>query len=530
MAAHTYNGAARGVSMKKKKPRLILKIVHYLIIITAFLVVVFLVLSLGFRSAAIHEAVRKDAEVLFVQTRQAFAAMDNTKDEINGKNTFSYIFTLLKTDSDTDLYAVDPGTGKIVGSTSAEMIGKRPAEIGLPMPDVSKGTAAEHGTVNGRYSYCVFSMAGDHIIVYVVPRTVVYRDLVGNMLVTCATLLIVVICLVASVSWYMNRYVVRNIRRINESLTEISKGNLDKHIEVENTEEFSELSAHINEMIDSLLGTTDVLSYIINRTGSRVGVYVYNSHMSTVRFTDYIPELFSLDAENVASIFSDYRAFQSYIVKLRKNPLAGETNIYQLPGDEERYIRIDEAMHQGDVLGVVVDMTEEIEKRRQIETESDLDLLTGLLNRRGLKRRLTGLFKDPEALGFGAIFLIDADNLKFINDRYGHDHGDRYLMALANLLRGYGSKKNVAARLGGDEYVLFLYGYDDEKTLEKDIRSLQKLQDFVFVDLDADTHVLLQFSLGYALSAGSSDHSSLLKIADEMMYENKRQRKHLRGS
>ena len=161
MAAHTYNGAARGVSMKKKKPRLILKIVHYLIIITTFLVVVFLVLSLGFRSAAIHEAVRKDAEVLFVQTRQAFAAMDNTKDEINGKNTFSYIFTLLKTDSDTDLYAVDPGTGKIVGSTSAEMIGKRPAEIGLPMPDVSKGTAAEHGTVNGRYSYCVFSMAGD---------------------------------------------------------------------------------------------------------------------------------------------------------------------------------------------------------------------------------------------------------------------------------------------------------------------------------------------------------------------------------
>ena len=103
-------------------------------------------------------------------------------------------------------------------------------------------------------------------------------------------------------------------------------------------------------------------------------------------------------------------------------------------------------------------------------------------------------------------------------------------MALANLLRGYGSKKNVAARLGGDEYVLFLYGYDDEKTLEKDIRSLQKLQDFVFVDLDADTHVLLQFSLGYALSAGSSDHSALLKIADEMMYENKRQRKHLRGS
>ena len=283
-------------------------------------------------------------------------------------------------------------------------------------------------------------------------------------------------------------------------------------------------------MIDSLLGTTDVLSYIINRTGSRVGVYVYNSHMSTVRFTDYIPELFSLDAENVASIFSDYRAFQSYIVKLMKNPLAGETNIYQLPGDDERYIRIDEAMHQGDVLGVVVDMTEEIEKRRQIETESDLDLLTGLLNRRGLKRRLTGLFKDPEALGFGAIFLIDADNLKFINDRYGHDHGDRYLMALANLLRGYGSKKNVAARLGGDEYVLFLYGYDDEKTLEKDIRSLQKLQDFVFVDLDADTHVLLQFSLGYALSAGSSDHSSLLKIADERMYENKRQRKHLRGS
>ena len=78
-------------------------------------------------------------------------------------------------------------------------------------------------------------------------------------------------------------------------------------------------------------------------------------------------------------------------------------------------------------VGLVEDVTAATLERRRIEHERDYDVLTGLYNRRAFDARAKKLFRMPEKLGHAALLMMDMDNLKHINDTFGHDWGDRYI-------------------------------------------------------------------------------------------------------
>ena len=510
-------------------PKLKNRIIRFLIIIAAIISVMILVAETGIRIVAAHSKVKTDAKSIFAQVEQIFA--DSGKDgapafEQGSLADNSYVLSLLRTGIGGSLYAVDVHSGIITGTTNPSNMGKFFADVGLPASEPDDQLHATHAEIDGVRCYCVLIELNGIRFIYIVPRTEVYNGILQELAAMAAALAIIAVILVLSVTWYINRHVIRNIRRLNSSLEEITAGNLNANVSITGTAEFSQLSSHIQDMINSLLSTTDVMSYILNKSDMRIGVYVYNVHMKYVRFTDYIPDLLNIDPDDMNRISADYQQFKEYIRLLRSNPVGGEKNIYRIVTDSrQKFLRIDEAMHQHDVLGVVVDMTEEIEKRRRIESERDMDLLTGLMNRRGIKLELNRLFRNPEELGYGAIFMIDADDLKMINDHYGHSYGDRYLKALADVLGHFGSRKNIAARLGGDEFVVFLYGYEREKDLKQDITAFIRLQDMIPTSLDDNEDILIRFSMGYALTYGEKDHSAMLKLADDRMYENKRIRK-----
>ena len=99
----------------------------------------------------------------------------------------------------------------------------------------------------------------------------------------------------------------------------------------------------------------------------------------------------------------------------------------------ERYVRLEEINDNDEIFGVVIDVTDEINRRRKIEVERDVDSLTGLYNRRGLDIKLSILFSEPEKLGYSALIMIDADGLKIINDTYGHEKETSILRKLPEL-------------------------------------------------------------------------------------------------
>ncbi len=125
-----------------------------------------------------------------------------------------------------------------------------------------------------------------------------------------------------------------------------------------------------------------------------------------------------------------------------------EDSVYRLPGmDGERYVRIKLMREQHGIVGTVMDVTAEMNSRRRLERELDSDLLTGILNRRAFENLAEGLFtQGKDALGIAAMIMLDLDNLKFLNDTYGHDCGDGYIRALADALRMFGDEKALIAR------------------------------------------------------------------------------------
>ena len=103
---------------------------------------------------------------------------------------------------------------------------------------------------------------------------------------------------------------------------------------------------------------------------------------------------------------------------------------------------------------------EALTEARMLEHLSERDALTGLLNRRGLEAQFEELFKS----GFDTFALIDLDRFKQVNDRYGHQVGDAALVACAKALLAHQDPDLVAARLGGEEFVVLLRG---ERSLQR---------------------------------------------------------------
>jgi diguanylate cyclase (GGDEF)-like protein len=95
------------------------------------------------------------------------------------------------------------------------------------------------------------------------------------------------------------------------------------------------------------------------------------------------------------------------------------------------------------------------ELRRQAEAQSEHDELTGLLNRRGLARRLPALRELAERTCTSLLLsVVDVDGLKRVNDTAGHPEGDRLLREIGRALDALGGQDGLVARIGGDEFAV----------------------------------------------------------------------------
>ena len=160
---------------------------------------------------------------------------------------------------------------------------------------------------------------------------------------------------------------------------------------------------------------------------------------------------------------------------------------------------------------------QEEQARQQMESLANTDGLTGLYNERYFNALLKEKAQRQEAF---ALFYLDLDRFKPVNDTYGHDVGDQLLKQVANRLRDCERESDTAFRIGGDEFALIINGAMTQEFCEK---RMQKIKDSIrepFV-LKAAT-VQVGTSCGYSLFPGESDDAREIRIlADQRMYEDK---------
>ncbi len=96
------------------------------------------------------------------------------------------------------------------------------------------------------------------------------------------------------------------------------------------------------------------------------------------------------------------------------------------------------------------------EQLKQAEHQAKLDPLTGMLNRRGVEQRMRSFVEDAGSLKGGVMLLADIDHFKALNDTYGHLLGDKVLRAVAQVICESIKGRDIAARIGGEEFAIFL--------------------------------------------------------------------------
>jgi diguanylate cyclase (GGDEF)-like protein/PAS domain S-box-containing protein len=169
-------------------------------------------------------------------------------------------------------------------------------------------------------------------------------------------------------------------------------------------------------------------------------------------------------------------------------------------------------------VGIMVDVTERRRRDEHLRHQALHDPLTGLANRTQLIARLEeALSRAEREHGVVGLLFIDLDRFKPINDELGHDVGDAVLREVAVRLQALIRRCDLAARFGGDEFVLLLEQLDDIGAAERvATRALACLAQPVIVG----THELqIGASIGIAGGQGSAtDAASLMKQADAAMY------------
>ncbi len=149
------------------------------------------------------------------------------------------------------------------------------------------------------------------------------------------------------------------------------------------------------------------------------------------------------------------------------------------------------------------------------------DALTGLPNRRGLDAALARELPRSTASSLLAMYMIDLDGFKYVNDRFGHDVGDELLVAAGRRLQASLRASDVVARLGGDEFVVIVSGlHDDRQAQEIGAHMLEAFAQPFALSLHRSCSVGL--TIGYVLvPLNGSDPVRLLKQADAAMYAGK---------
>ena len=176
-----------------------------------------------------------------------------------------------------------------------------------------------------------------------------------------------------------------------------------------------------------------------------------------------------------------------------------------------------------DRLTRVMMITQDMGKQHLLQSLANTDGLTGLLNKRYFDRVLTVLEQHSQPF---ALFYMDLDRFKPVNDTYGHDVGDKLLKGVSQRLQGCIRSRDYAFRLGGDEFALLLLGPMEQETCA---RKMNMICEMVAVPYEIDGNtVSVGASCGYArYPAESVDVQQVRYIADQRMYENK-QKNHAR--
>ena len=293
--------------------------------------------------------------------------------------------------------------------------------------------------------------------------------------------------------------------------------------------ELDRLADALTSLNSELLNNSTKFLRIMDMASVELGGYELRFDTGSVYVTD---NFFSLLGEpQPADRFLSVRRFEETLTRIQlSRPCTtterGDKLLTIRKDGQTRYVLLRVTKDWNVQVGLAEDVTAATLERLRIEHERDYDILTGLYNRQAFQRVCGELFEDPHQLGTAALLMMDLDNLKHVNDTYGHDWGDQYIHRTGLCLAENTPAGTVVARLSGDEFMLLFYGYLNREQIREKVRILSDAMHKSVAVLPGGSELRISISGGMAwYPEDSRDMETLKKYADFALYQVKHSHK-----
>ena len=295
------------------------------------------------------------------------------------------------------------------------------------------------------------------------------------------------------------------------------------HLSRTGIREVDRFAETITELNKELVTNSTKFLRIMDMASVELGGYELRTDTGSVFVTDNFFPL--LGMPGITGKLLSVRRFEEVLKGIRENTpctrtAEGDELLTIRQPDGVRYIMLRSTIEGHAKIGLAEDVTAAALERMRIEHERDYDILTGLYNRQAFNRVCSELFAQPERMGVAALMMMDLDNLKHINDTYGHDWGDQYIRRTGQCLRENTPVETVCARLSGDEFLVLFYGYRSRDAVREKIEQLSRAMQQSVAQLPSGNALHISLSGGIAwYPDDGQDWETLKKYADFAMYQ-----------
>jgi diguanylate cyclase (GGDEF)-like protein len=253
---------------------------------------------------------------------------------------------------------------------------------------------------------------------------------------------------------------------------------------------------------------------------------IYNETVPNIVITDWIMPDFS-GLELCQRIRADNTSTYTYVILMTSNTDKGGVVKGLEAGADDYLLKPFDSSEMLARIGVgcrIVDLHRQLEtKSAELEKVARTDMLTGLPNRRAIEEWANRQLKGAARHGFPMwVVLSDLDGFKEINDTFGHEAGDTVLRTFASTLKKLTRISDMCGRLGGDEFLIVI-SHVSSTNIDLAINRFREMFGALsFPFAGKSVSISATFGVAGSESGNLRDFDALVRKADEMLYEAKR--------
>lgn len=316
--------------------------------------------------------------------------------------------------------------------------------------------------------------------------------------------------------------VSKPIRRVSKAISEENLNSIPKT-------NIYEVDALLNKIQLSLANNVELsekVTRIMEDSSSKMAFFEYLREKDEIVTTYTFYRMLNLEYSN------DKISSDTFIERLKERETVIQNTTYRCLNSNvlnqsgsisfmigTRFIKLKINKTNNGSFATLIDFTDEYLAKKEVEKERDSDVLTGLLNRRGFMASIDKVYDSAKK---GSLFMIDVDNLKMINDLYGHEFGDLYLKTIGSFFLNVAKNHSnlIVGHISGDEFMFYLYDYVSQTEMETLIDELREAEK-QFITYKGK-EIYISFSCGVCECENGIDFEENRNRADYAMYEAKK--------